>query len=646
MYKTYYVSKQGSDRSCGSQDAPFLTINRAAQLARPGDTVVVGEGVYREWVDPRYAGLSDSERITYEAAPGARPVIKGSEVVTGWKNEGGSVWSVSVDNALFGDYNPFAKILDGDWLLYPEDKVLHTGCVYLDGVSLYEAASLDEVRAPIRRETGYNPPWSQTTEYIPDPERTTKVWYAEVGEDCTAVYANFGGADPNERLTEINVRKCCFYPSSQGINYITLRGFEIAQCATIWAPPTGDQPGMVGPHWSKGWIIEDNILHDARCSAISLGKDWTTGDNECSNWRRKPGYQYQMEAVFRALPMGWSKEKVGSHIVRNNVIYDCGQNGVVGHMGAAFSTICHNHIYNIGTLHEYFGHEIAGIKLHAAIDVQIYENNIHHCTLGTWLDWQAQGSRTYRNVYHHNNRDFFIEVTHGPSLVDHNIFASEYNFDNAAQGTAWVSNLCCGFTRRITVLDRATPYHFAHTTQVAGVALVYSGDDRWCGNIFTGSGKLGAEDSFCGTCGYSGSPVSLDEYKVRVDELGRGDHENFNKVTQPAYIVNNAYFNGATAFDREENAYKGSTDPKAQIVEKNGEWFLEIDLPEDFAAHRTNIETTHTLGHTRISECRYDDPSGNVIVLDTDLLGDKKCSAPVAGPIASLKAGKNFIKVW
>ena len=39
-----------------------------------------------------------------------------------------------------------------------------------------------------------------------------------------------------------------------------------------------------------------------------------------------------MEAVFRALKIGWSKEKIGSHIIRNNVIYDCGQNGIVGHM--------------------------------------------------------------------------------------------------------------------------------------------------------------------------------------------------------------------------------------------------------------------------------------------------------------------------
>ena len=77
-----------------------------------------------------------------------------------------------------------------------------------------------------------------------------------------------------------------------------------------------------------------------------------------------------MEAVFRALQIGWSKEKIGSHIIRNNAIYDCGQNGVVGHMGCVFSEITNNHIYNIAVKHEYFGYEIAGIKLHAAIDVQ------------------------------------------------------------------------------------------------------------------------------------------------------------------------------------------------------------------------------------------------------------------------------------
>lgn len=51
--------------------------------------------------------------------------------------------------------------------------------------------------------------------------------------------------------------------------------------------------------------------------------------------------------------MGWSRETVGSHIIRNNIIYDCGQNAIVGNMGGAFSEIYGNHIYNIGNKHEF-----------------------------------------------------------------------------------------------------------------------------------------------------------------------------------------------------------------------------------------------------------------------------------------------------
>ena len=68
-------------------------------------------------------------------------------------------------------------------------------------------------------------------------------------------------------------------------------------------------------------------------------------------------------------------------------------------------------------------------------------------TLGTWLDWQAQGVRVSRNLYYANDRDLMIEVTHGPYKVDNNIFASDYNFDNVAQGGAYIHNLCCGTCR-------------------------------------------------------------------------------------------------------------------------------------------------------------------------------------------------------
>jgi hypothetical protein len=64
------VATNGAGTGDGSASRPFRTISRAAELARPGDTVIVYAGEYREWVRPRCGGLSDARRITHEAAPG------------------------------------------------------------------------------------------------------------------------------------------------------------------------------------------------------------------------------------------------------------------------------------------------------------------------------------------------------------------------------------------------------------------------------------------------------------------------------------------------------------------------------------------------------------------------------------------------
>ena len=117
----YHVSKQGSDRAAGTAEQPFLTINHAAAVAVAGDTVVVHGGEYREWVDPRNGGLSDTCRVTYEVAPGEHAVIKGSEEVTGWEKAEGTVWKKTLPNSLFGDWNPFAEAIEGDWLIRPEE---------------------------------------------------------------------------------------------------------------------------------------------------------------------------------------------------------------------------------------------------------------------------------------------------------------------------------------------------------------------------------------------------------------------------------------------------------------------------------------------------------------------------------------------
>ena len=654
-----HVATTGSDHADGSPDQPFRTINQAARLARPGDTVVVHGGEYREWVQPQRGGLSDRRRITYTAAPGEHVVIKGSEVVTGWDRVDGDVWTVAVPNALFGGFNPFAEEVDGDWIVYADQSVpkKHLGEVYLNGTSFYEVATVEEVSDPPLR-TEVVDHWTGTLDRVRNPAQTQLVWHAQVGEDQTTIWANFPDTDPNDELVEINVRRSVFYPTEHHVDYITVRGFELAQAATPWAPPTADQPGLIGPNWAKGWIIEDNVIHDAKCSAVSLGKEKSTGHNFATLRRDKPGYQYQLESVFSAIQIGWDREHIGSHIVRRNTIYDCGQNGVVGHLGCVFSTIEDNHIYNIAIKREFYGYEIAGIKLHAALDVVIRHNRIHDCSLGTWLDWQTQGTRVSRNLFYANSRDLFIEVSHGPHLVDHNILASRVSLEVHSQGGAFVSNLLCGTVSIDPIVERPTPYHVPHSTQVAGYAAITGGDDRYIGNLLLSddpalaytpeSRRPGRREVGYGTAGYDGHPASLEAYLALVSDPTKGDHERFAHVKQPVYIRDNVYAPGARPFESEDGATVLADSASATVVEEGGEVFLETHLPAAFDDARIETVTGLDLERVRFVDAEFEEPDGTPAVLDTDLVGTDKTpsgSYP-AGPLSALTSGDSRVRVW
>ena len=76
---TFHVATTGTDTAPGTASAPFRTINHAAALALPGDTVIGHDGTYREWVTPRHGGLSDTRRITYPAPPSEHPVLNASQ---------------------------------------------------------------------------------------------------------------------------------------------------------------------------------------------------------------------------------------------------------------------------------------------------------------------------------------------------------------------------------------------------------------------------------------------------------------------------------------------------------------------------------------------------------------------------------------
>ena len=628
----FYVSKQGNDNNSGTKESPFKTISKAAKVALPGSSITVHEGTYREWVNPSRGGLNDHDRIVYQAAQGEEVWIKGSEIISDWKLYKGTVWKIQINNSFFNDFNPYKEIIKGDWLMNTYGRDHHLGEIYINGEALYEIDELNEV-------------FSETAlERAVDSEASKYKWFCEIDDKKTTLYANFKGLNPNEQIVEINVRPTVFFPKRTGINYITVRGFKMAHAATQWAPPTAHQEGLIGPNWSKGWIIENNLISDSKCTGISLGKESSTGQNEWTNLKVKHGTQRQREVVFDALTKGWSKKSIGSHIVRNNTIKNCEQAGICGHLGAIFSEIYNNHIYNIHIKQQFFGFETGAIKLHAAIDTSIEKNLIHNNYRGLWLDWQSQGTRVSKNIFFENiNEDFFNEVNHGPMVVDNNIMLSEKSIINVSQGTAYLHNLITGNILMRLAPSRFTPYHFPHSTAIAGLMGINHGDDHFYNNIFSCNTPTNNKQLFTGLNAFNGFPLSGDSWFQNMKRPN-----DFAALKLPVFIESNLYYNKALPFNREQiNIVNANFDPSASIYQFGNKVFLKISIDKSYKKLETRLITTAVLGSAFQTETPFENTDGSKLAINSDFSNNQRSpKSPKPGPFELLKIGENKIEVF
>lgn len=661
-----YVNASAGHDGNGSKERPYRRINDAAQAALPGDEVLVAPGIYREYVDPAHAGTED-QRIVYRSAEPLGAVITGAEALAGWTHVKENVWTARVKNGIFAQYNPYTTYVCGDWFFAEVNK--HTGCVWMDGQALYEAVTMEECEA------------GEKTPYSWKPEESRLKWHTEQDEetDETVLYVNLGGINPNERNMEITVRRECFMPSMEGIGYITVSGFNINKAATTWAPPAAYQDGMIGPHWSKGWIIEDCEIWGSKCAGISVGKYYDPDNDHYFTYRHvKSPTQMERDAVCRGQYYGWLKENVGGHIIRRNHIHHCEQGGIIGRMGGVFSLIEDNHIHDINNMMELGGAEIAGIKMHAAIDVVMRRNHIHHCTMGIWCDWEAQGTRLTQNLLHDNQRpafarqlpggmmsqDLFVEVGHGPTLIDNNILLSDVSLRFATEGVAMVHNLICGAFTMVGdgTGSRYTPYHIPHRTEVMGFMTILHGDDRFYNNIFvqkwpaeeyrvisdTDQTVTSTENRAVGTWPFDGYPTY--EEWVELFDLGGAANmkelEPYHEGHLPVWAGGNAYLGGAKPWEMEKDALvDAECAVRADLIEKDGVYYLDtniyeiLSVPDKNGDTRRGMISTGTLGKAFEPEEPFENPDGTPIRFDYDYSGSHRGLDILPGPFAETPAG-------
>ena len=230
---TYYVAQEdakAADTNDGSEAAPWKTINRSIKGLKPGDTVLIKNGTYRESVRmDTNQGFplckSYMETVTIAAAPGQQPVIKGSEVLTGWKLDKGNVWYTEAAPAKPNDLP----------IIFCDDKRLDI---------LGDWAG--EFSKMIKGRSGSVEVWKGKKDgKLADLKAG---WYFYDGDSKRLYVWLPDGSDPSKHLMEITVASGC------GINasYVRLSGLKILQ----------SNLGMGGSH---------NIIENCESSDSSWG---------------------------------------------------------------------------------------------------------------------------------------------------------------------------------------------------------------------------------------------------------------------------------------------------------------------------------------------------------------------------------------
>jgi len=604
---TFVVNNQAagaSDKNPGTDAKPLKTIQTAANLAQPGDTILVKAGIYREEVIPPRGGTSPDRPITYRAAPGGAVSIRGSERITTWADQGGGVWMVELDVAFFKGYNPFARPVWGAWLFRGRDRRL--GDVYCNGEAFMQKMKIQDIKS--KPNTWY------TNGAYGYKNKTDFPKNRQYPNGKIKIHANFGKLNPNENLTEINARATAIFPEKAGLKYIVIDGFDIRHTAPQWGDIYALEQGAVGTKYGYGWTIQNCRITNSRNIGISLG---VTDELHFPKNNKKEGGLMQGGSNIPPL------KTIGHHLIRNNVIKRCGQVGIYGCYGAVGCVIEGNVISESNYRDEWFGMNQAAIKILFPIDVVIRKNLIFGKSRhqgwppGIWLDWGSQNTRVTGNVLH--DASLFLEVNFGPVIVDNNVFVRS-GITEGGNGALMSHNLFVDCKFHFSAAPtRIVPYYKPHSTTRAGKIGPTLQHERIFNNILIGGAAF-----------------------------TRGGLVRGNIKTADFIVNHNVYLDGAGKFknhDADSISDAAKTDIQFKRDAKSAT--ITFKLPAAVFDKKYPLITSKFMGKVPLADMFMEHPDGKPLNITSDFYGkpiDQKRVLP--GPFQGIKKGDNTFKVW
>lgn len=395
--KVHHVDQQhprAADQNGGTEEAPFLTIQRAAEVVESGEKVLIKSGIYREWIRPLRGGAGADKMISYEAAAGAQVIVRGSDLLAAeWRlsqwprRRSMNVWETDLPEGYFAEDCSFslenASEEDFDIMRWAKDVrghipfTLRRVMVFEDGRRLTQLATYEDI---------HRVPGS----FWVDMEK--KKLHAKP----------FGYNDPNNAEFEATTRQYLFNPMTKGLGYIRIKGL-IFEHAGNGFPRSGT--GAVTTWGGHHWIIEGNTVRHINSVGVEIGA--------FTDERVRGGIDDELEA------------STGSHIVCGNHVYDCGTGGIQGTV-VSRGLITNNHIHHCGWQEVEPYWETAGIKILYTSSVLVQCNHIHHCYAAPaiWIDFKNRNTRVCRNLAHDISSyhgGIFFEASDERNMIDHNI---------------------------------------------------------------------------------------------------------------------------------------------------------------------------------------------------------------------------------
>lgn len=362
-----YVSPKGNNSAEGTIAAPVRTIARAVALARPGQTLVLRAGTYRESIL-----LSAGSALSIQSYPGDAVWLDGSTKLTGWVRDGSAYKYANYGQQFDSSPTYTAGAPDGSspgWrFVDPEHPMAaHPDQVWVGSTALRQVASRDAVTTG----TFYSDTTSDSL-FVGSNPQGQKVAASQLQKALTIRTAD-------SKVRGIGVTR--FAPSVPQLGAITaemadttLQNLIVSDSATTGIFVTGAgteldhvsvlRSGMLGISVSQGdqfagrsLMVTGNNTEDFNSAPVSGGLKIT----------KSRGVLIDDSTFANNLGQGlWFDESTYDGTVTTNTITGNASNGLIVELSAQF-VIANNIIANNGA---------NGLKINDSSNVSIWNNSL------------------------------------------------------------------------------------------------------------------------------------------------------------------------------------------------------------------------------------------------------------------------------